>query len=183
VVDDATVICRCGNIGCLEAIAGGAVLGRLATEAALNGRSPFLSRRLAESGADALEARDLAAAAQHGDAMAVEAFGRSGQYIGGMLATIVNFYNPSLVVLGGGVTSVGDLLLASIRQTVYRRSLPLATRDLRIARSVLGDKAGLHGAAFLVIDELFSRDRLRLWIDQGTPARRPEIAEMDGAAA
>jgi glucokinase-like ROK family protein len=177
VVDDATVICRCGNIGCLEAIAGGAVLGRLATEAALDGRSPFLARRLAESGADALQAKDLADAAQHGDAVAVQIFGRSGQHIGGILATIVNFYNPSLVVLGGGVTAVGDLLLASIRQTVYRRSLPLATRDLRIARSALGDTAGLHGAAFLVIDELFSRHRLPLWIDHATPVLRPEIAD------
>jgi glucokinase-like ROK family protein len=177
VVDDATVICRCGNIGCLEAIAGGAVLGRLATEAALDGHSPFLARRLAESGADALQAKDLADAAQHGDAVAVQIFGRSGQHIGGILATIVNFYNPSLVVLGGGVTAVGDLLLASIRQTVYRRSLPLATRDLRIARSALGDTAGLHGAAFLVIDELFSRHRLPLWIDHATPVLRPEIAD------
>lgn len=177
VVDDATVICRCGNTGCLEAIAGGAVLGRLATEAATDGRSPFLSRRLTESAVDALQAKDLADAAHHGDALAVQVFGRSGQYIGGTLATIVNFYNPSLIVLGGGVTAVGDLLLASIRQTVYRRSLPLATRDLRIAQSALGDKAGLYGAAFVVIDELFSRHRMALWIDQGTPVHRPEIAD------
>jgi glucokinase-like ROK family protein len=181
VVDDASVICRCGNVGCLEAIAGGAVLGRLATEAARDGRSPFLARRLAESGADALEAKDLGDAALRGDALAVEIFGRACQYIGGMLATIVNFYNPSLIVLGGGVTAVGDMLLASIRQTVYRRSLPLATRDLRVARSALADKSGLHGAAFVVIDELFSRHRLPLWIDQATPARRPEIAESDAA--
>jgi glucokinase-like ROK family protein len=179
VIDDASVLCRCGNSGCLEAIAGGAVIGKLATEAALAGRSPFLARRLAESGADALQAKDLADAAQHGDALAVEVFARAGQYIGGMLATIVNFYNPSLVVLGGGVTAVGDLLLASIRQTVYRRSLPLATRDLRIARSALGDKAGLHGAAFVVIDELFSRNRLPLWLGQGAPASLPEIADTE----
>jgi glucokinase-like ROK family protein len=182
VVDDASVICRCGNTGCLEAVAGGAVLGKLATEAALARRSLFLARRLSESGADALQAKDLADAAEHGDALAVDIFARSGQTVGGMLATIVNFYNPSLVVLGGGVTAVGDLLLASIRQAVYRRSLPLATRDLRIARSALGDKAGLHGAAFVVIDELFSRQRLPLWLSQGAPTRRPEIADTDVAA-
>jgi glucokinase-like ROK family protein len=180
VVDDGAVICRCGNTGCLEAVAGGAVLGKLATEAALDGRSPFLARRLAASEADALQAKDLADAAQHGDTLAVQIFGRSGQYIGGVLATIVNFYNPSLVVLGGGVTAVGDLLLASIRQTVYRRSLPLATRDLRIARSALGDKSGLHGAAFVVIDELFSRNRLPLWIGQASPMHHPEIADTAG---
>jgi predicted NBD/HSP70 family sugar kinase len=111
----------------------------------------------------------------------VEIYGRTGRHIGGMLATMVNFLNPSLVIIGGGVASVGDLLLASIRETVYRRSLPLATRDLLIARSPLADQAGLHGAAFLVLDELFSRQRLPLWIGQGSPAHNPAIAEGAGA--
>ena len=60
---------------------------------------------------------------------------RSGNLVGAMLATLVNFYNPSLVIIGG-VASAGDLYLATIRQNVYRRSLPLATRDLRIVRVV-----------------------------------------------
>lgn len=183
VVDDASVTCRCGNTGCLEAVAGGAALGGLATAAARDGRSPFLAKRLAEAGFGPLEAKDLGAAAMHGDAFAVEIFGRTGRHVGGMLATMVNFYNPSLVIIGGGVASVGDLLLASIRETVYRRSLPLATRDLRIARSPLADRAGLHGAAFAVIDELFSRQRLPLWISHGSPARNPKIAEDVTSAA
>lgn len=177
VVDDAAVICRCGNVGCLEALAGGAALGRLATEAARTDRSPFLARRLAESESGILRASDLGGAAIYGDAFAVEVFGQTGRHIGHMLATLVNFYNPSLVVIGGGVASVGDLLLASIRETVYRRSLPLATRDLRIARSALSGLSGLHGAAFVVIDELLSRQRLPLWISDGSPAHLPEIAE------
>ena len=177
VVDDDTIIYRCGNVGCLEAVAGGAALGKLATDAARDGRSPFLAKRLADSDAGVLEARDLGAAAIHGDALAVETYGRTGRHIGRMLATIVNFYNPGLIVIGGGVASVGDLLLASIRETVYRRSLPLATRDLRIVRSSLADLSGLHGAAFVVIDELFSRQRLPLWISHGSPAHNPQIAE------
>ena len=59
-----------------------------------------------------------------------------------MLASVVNFFNPSLVVIGGGVAQSGDQLLAAIRETVYRRSLPLATRDLLIQRSSLGGLAG-----------------------------------------
>jgi glucokinase-like ROK family protein len=177
VVDDAAVICRCGNVGCLEALAGGAALGRLATEAARTDRSPFLARRLAESESGILRASDLGDAAIYGDALAVEVFGQTGRHIGHMLATLVNFYNPSLVVISGGLASVGDLLLASIRETVYRRSLPLATRDLRIARSALSGLSGLHGAAFVVIDELLSRQRLPLWISDGSPAHLPEIAE------
>ena len=183
VVDDGSVTCRCGNVGCLEAVAGGAALGKLATDAAKEGRSPFLVKRLAESESGVLAASDLGAAALHGDALAVEIYGRTGRHIGRMLATLVNFYNPALVVIGGGVASVGDLLLASIRETVYRRSLPLATRDLRIARSSLANQSGLHGAAFVVIDELFSRQRLPLWISHGSPAHNPAIAAAAGTPA
>lgn len=178
VIDDTSVICRCGNVGCLEALAGGAALARLATEAVRSGRSQFLADRLAASDSDVLAASDLGDAALRGDPVAVEIYGHTGRHIGGMLATLVNFFNPSLVVIGGGVAAVGDLLLASIRQTVYRRSLPLATRNLQIVRSALSGKSALHGAAFVVIDELFSRPRLPLWIGNGSPAHQPEIAEF-----
>ena len=66
----------------------------------------------------------------------------AGRRVGLVLASIVNFFNPSLIVVGGGVAQSGDQLLASIRETVYRRSLPLATRDLVIQRSSLGAMAG-----------------------------------------
>ena len=75
-----------------------------------------------------------------------------------MLASLVNFFNPSVVVVGGGVAQSGDQLLAAIRETVYRRSLPLATRELTIQRSSLGALAGVIGASAMVIEQLFSRD-------------------------
>jgi glucokinase-like ROK family protein len=173
VVDDTAVVCRCGNVGCLEALAGGAALARDATTAATEGRSPVLAKRLAEQGR--LEARDVARAAEFGDPVAVELLGRAGRLVGTMLATLVNFYNPSLVIIGGGVAASGDLLLAALRQAVYRRSLPLATRDLRIARSPLDDRAGLMGAGFMVVDELFSEERLGSWITAGSPVGHPEL--------
>ena len=86
-----------------------------------------------------------------------------------MLASIVNFFNPSLIVVGGGVAESGDSLLAAIRETVYRRSLPLATRDLRIVRSDLGGLVGVSGAAAIVADELFSRDLLASTIARAMP--------------
>jgi glucokinase-like ROK family protein len=165
VIDDASVVCRCGNIGCLEAVAGGFAIGQAATVAARDGRSRFLAERL--EGRTTLEAKDVAEAAGHGDPYCVDLLSKAGTVIGQTLATLVNFFNPSLVVIGGGVA--GDLILAGIRQAIYRRSLPLATRDLRITASALGDEAGLRGAAFVVADELFSRDRLSLWIDRGSP--------------
>ncbi|WP_214370691.1 ROK family protein [Pseudonocardia sp. H11422] len=169
----ADVACRCGNVGCLEALAGGAALARDATAAAEAGRSPALSQRLARG---PLQAVDVVAAAEFGDLVAVELLQRAGRLVGETLAALVSFYNPAMVLLGGGVGASGDLLLASIRHAVYRRSLPLATRDLKIARSPLSERAGLLGAAFMVVDELLSRERLGRWIAHGSPAGRPALA-------
>jgi predicted NBD/HSP70 family sugar kinase len=105
----------------------------------------------------------------------VELLTQSGRLVGEMLATLVNFYNPSLVLLGGGVMASGDLLLATIRQTVYRRSLPLATRDLRLALSPLHEEAGLLGAGYMVIDELFAPQRLGAWLAARSPVGRPGL--------
>jgi hypothetical protein len=71
------------------------------------------------------------------------------------------------------------VLLATIRESVYRRSLPLATRDLRIVRSPLGNRAGLIGGAFMVVDELFSRQRLGRWIHDGSPVGRPDLVSSE----
>ncbi|WP_300009239.1 ROK family transcriptional regulator [Pseudonocardia sp.] len=174
VTDPVGTICRCGRSGCLEAVAGGYALVRDATAAAAEGHSEHLAARLMAMGR--LEPRDVTGAAEFGDRVAMELMNRAGRRIGEMLATLVNFYNPSLIVVGGGVAAVGDQLLAAIRQNVYQRSLPLATRDLRIVASELDDRAGLVGAGLMVIDELFSSERIRYWFDCRTPAGRPELA-------
>ncbi len=168
IADDEQVVCRCGKTGCLEALAGGAALAREGTRVATDGRSAYLAR-IASSG-KAIEAKDVGLAAQHGDAVAVDLLTQSAKLVGSALASLVNFFNPSLILIGGGVPEAGDLYLAEIRQAVLRRSLPLATRELRIMSSPLGDESGLRGAAFLVIDELLSREILGTWIDTGTPA-------------
>jgi predicted NBD/HSP70 family sugar kinase len=162
------VICRCGNVNCLEALAGGGALARDAADAARAGRSPFLAAQLEEKGA--LDARDVALGAAHGDAASVELLSTAGTLVGQAVAAMVNFFNPSLVVIGGGVAEAGDGLLATIRQTVYRRSLPLATRSLGIHRSTLGWQAGVVGAATMVANELFAPDFLPLWLEAGAPA-------------
>ena len=167
VTDDPTVVCRCGNVGCLEALAGGGALGRGGEAAAREGRSGFLAAVLDEKGS--VEAHDVARGATHGDPTCVELLTHAGQLVGHMLASVVNFFNPSLIVVGGGVAGAGDLLLAAIRETVYRRSLPLATRELVIKRSALGDMAGVVGAAAIVTDELFRPGHLTQWLGVGTP--------------
>jgi glucokinase-like ROK family protein len=168
---DREVICRCGMNGCLEAFAGGAALGRDAEAAAREGRSEILRSLLEEQGS--LSAADVALGSKHGDPVCVELITEAGKLIGQMLTGVVNFFNPSLVVIGGGVAGAGDLLLATIRQTIYSRSLPLSTRDLVVRRSALDGRAGVTGAATMVANELFAPDFLPGWLGAGTPARRP----------
>jgi glucokinase-like ROK family protein len=165
IVEDSSIVCRCGNTGCLEALAGGGALAREGAEAARAGLSGFLSERLQAAGE--LEARDITDAAEHGDAVAVELLSRSGRLVGEALAMLVNFYNPSLIIIGGGLAN--DLVLASIRQAVYRRSLPLATRHLQLVRSPIDRQIGLRGAAYVVLDQLFAPGCLAEWIGNRSP--------------
>ena len=174
VVDDAAVICRCGNIGCLEALAGGAALARDGEAAARAGRSERLASALDQHGR--VTAEDVARAASFGDPLAVALLQAAGRRVGLMLASVVNFFNPSLIVIGGGVAQSGDTLLAAIREAVYRRSLPLATRELLIQRSSLGGLAGVIGASAMVVDQLFSREPMSRWLAVGGPAGMPEVA-------
>jgi predicted NBD/HSP70 family sugar kinase len=111
----------------------------------------------------------------HGDPVARDLMTTSAQLVGETLARIVNFVNPALVVLGGAVPDSGDIYLTKVRQVVLSRSLPLATRQLRLERSPRGTHPALTGGAFMVVDELFSRERLGRWIRHQTPAGRPEL--------
>jgi glucokinase-like ROK family protein len=167
VLDDPAVVCRCGNIGCLEAVAGGAAIGREGAAAAEDGRSARLLLALDQHGT--VTAEDVSRAASFGDPVAVATLQHAGIRIGSMLASVVNFFNPSLIVIGGGVANSPDQFLAAIREAVYRRSLPLATRELLIQRSSLGGLAGVIGASSMVVDQVFARDSLAQWLASGDP--------------
>jgi glucokinase-like ROK family protein len=153
-VDDNGPICTCGNAGCLEAFFGGAALARDAVAAARAGASEELARLLARSGT--LTAADVAAASTAGDPVAVGMIRDGGRRVGQVLAGLVSFFNPGLIVIGGGVAGIGHALLAEIRGAVYSRSLPLATGNMPIVLSELGDRAGVIGAARLSSDHVFS---------------------------
>jgi glucokinase-like ROK family protein len=162
-VDETGPACTCGNIGCLEACFSGAALAREAEAAARSGRSARLAERLgALEGADpglraaVLTAQDVGAAAAAGDPVSVRLVREGGHQLGQVLASLVSFFNPALLVIGGEVAAgLGHPLLAEIRSVVYRRSLPLATGNLPIVLSELGGTAGVVGAARFVTDSVF----------------------------
>ncbi|HEX6516486.1 MAG TPA: ROK family transcriptional regulator [Nocardioidaceae bacterium] len=156
-VEDFGPSCACGNTGCLEAFFGGSALARDAEAAARSGRSQVLKELLEHKGE--LSAADVGDAMSRGDSVAVQLVRDGGRRVGEVLASLVSFFNPGLIVLGGGVTALGHPLLAEIRGVVYRRSLPLATGNLPIVLSELGDEAGVVGAARLISNAVYDAPR------------------------
>ena len=150
-VDQEGPRCHCGNLGCVEAMAAGPAITRMAVQAAEAGESAALAECLRVQGR--IEAVDVGQASRAGDAAANAIVQRAGSLIGQMLASIVNFFNPSHVFIGGGITRIGPLFLAAVRQSVYQRSLALSTRHLEIQYTPLGAQAGLIGAGVLAMQE------------------------------
>ncbi len=144
---DDDVVCRCGNLGCLEASSGGGAL----------------ARALAAQGYDTKVTRDVVALVRAGNTDAIQAVRAAGRQIGSVLATIVNVLNPSDIVIGGDLAGAGAELLARIREVVYRRSTALSTRELSIRASELGDNAGITGAAAMAIEYAFSPNAVNEW--------------------
>ncbi|KTT27258.1 ROK family protein [Pseudacidovorax intermedius] len=150
-VDQQGPRCHCGNVGCVEAMAAGPAIVRMAQAAAERGESPALAAVLRTQGR--IEAIDVGHASRAGDVVANAIIQRAGSLIGQMLASVVNFFNPSHVFIGGGITQIGPLFLAAVRQSVYQRSLALSTRHLEIQYTPLGTDAGVTGAGVLAMHE------------------------------
>jgi predicted NBD/HSP70 family sugar kinase len=140
--DGGGVLCRCGNIDCVDSVASGTAL----------------LRDLRAAGKDVKAIADVTALVRAGDAETMATVREAGRRIGEVLAVAVNILNPSVVVLGGDVAEAFGPLVASIREVVYRRSTTLATRRLRIEPSRLGAGAGISGCAVMVLDHVLSPD-------------------------
>ena len=147
-VDENGPLCACGNHGCLEAFAGGHAIASQAKKLAASGKRTLLS----EKRTDALTAQDVAEAARRGDLPAQELIKRSGTYIGIAIAGLINLFNPSTVIIGGGVAQVGDLLTTPIRQAVRERSLRASEHGVRITTAMLGRRSSLIGAMVQAIN-------------------------------
>ncbi len=137
---DVDAVCRCGNVGCLEAVASGAAV----------------ATRLRTMGVDARSSREVVGLVRGGSVPATRLVREAGRTIGEVLASAVSLLNPSVIVIGGSLSQAGDPLLAGVREVVYRRSLPLATSRLQIVQASTGDRSGVVGAAVLVIDHVLA---------------------------
>ncbi len=141
-VEENGPLCTCGNHGCLEAFAGGHAIAAQGRKLVASGKRTLLS----EKSPDSITARDVVEAARRGDLAAQEIIKRSGAYIGTAIAGLINLMNPSIVIIGGGVAQVGDLLTGPIRQAVRERSLRASEHRVRITTAMLGRRSSLIGA-------------------------------------
>ena len=130
--------CRCGDTGCLEAIAAGWAL--VATARA--------------SGQDVGHVRDLVALAVQGNSEARHLVREAGRRIGEVVASAVNLLNPEAVVVGGDLTPAYDTFVAGLRESLYAQASALATRELVIVPVTHGDQSGVIGCAALAIREI-----------------------------
>ncbi len=146
-VDPNGPTCTCGNRGCLEAMAAAPAMVAEAERCARRGESEIMAAVLKERGE--LTTVDIGEAARRGDRCALDVIRTSGRLVGQTLASLVSVLNPSLIVIGGGVSHIGNTLLAEIRSAVYQRSLPLATRNLPVVMSELDERAGVVGASVI----------------------------------
>ncbi len=155
-------VCRCGNIGCVEAYAGGWAL----------------IRDLRALGHDVQSSSNVVRLIRAGQPDAVRLARQAGRVLGQAISDAVSFFNPSLVVIGGQLAHADEPLLAGIREVVYRRSLPLATRDLQITTSKLDERAGITGLALMLGDHIFAPHAIDRALGADNVNSHPESATL-----
>jgi len=144
---DAQEICSCGNVGCLDAVAGGWAIAR-------------------RMGDVAPTPPDVVRLAREGHPEATGQVRQSGRLVGAAVANAVNLLNPTSVVIGGKLAEADEQVFAAVREVVYRHATPVASRHLDIALTELGHMAGVLGAAHMVIDHVLDPDRISVLFDR-----------------
>ena len=146
---------NCPSHGCVEALASGTALAREAARLAVERPRSGLGRAIA-AGRQATGPL-VTELAHDGDAAAIEALALIGRRLGVAITSLVNIFNPEVVVVGGGVIAAGELLLGPARAVVAERALPPSRDVVRIVPARFGVEAGMVGAAVLALDALARR--------------------------
>lgn len=147
-IDEDGPPCSCGNHGCLEVFAGGYAIAREGQSLVQSGKRTLLSDLPAER----IGAREVAEAARRGDLYAQEILRQAGAHIGVALASLVNLFNPSMIIIGGGVAEAGDILTTPIRDALRERAMRASEQSVRIATAMLGRRSVLIGAIVQAIN-------------------------------
>ncbi|MBN1689640.1 MAG: ROK family protein [Dehalococcoidia bacterium] len=148
-------VCKCGKRGCFEAMASGTAIARLAQKRLRRGEKSIIPG-LAHDKVGDVTAQVVAEAARKGDALARAVIEESAGYLGIGVANLVNLMNPQMIIIGGGVSKMGEMILSPTRRSMKANAINLPARTVRLVRPRLGVDAELTGAA------LYARDMLRM---------------------
>lgn len=143
--------CNCGNIGCWEALASGSALAREAMRQIRKGANTSIIE-LVDGDLSKIDAKVVFLAAKEGDELAQELISRLAYYFGIGLANLVNIFNPELILIGGGVAKMGDLLLQPAINVVKQRAFSTSAASVEIKPALLGDDSGVLGAVAFVLE-------------------------------
>ena len=141
--------CHCGNFGCLEALASGWAITKDAVTR-INAGQVSMITDIVEGRIDDITAEIVGKAAKRGDRLACDIVDAAANYLGIGLSNLVNIFNPELIVIGGGLSKMGNLLLCPARRVIRERAFLLPAKTVRIVRASLGSNAGIVGAAAYV---------------------------------
>ncbi len=141
--------CKCGRHGCWESLASGTAIARMAKERVRNGEKSILPD-MCHNAIDLITAEDVAAGARRGDALCRRVINTAGRYLGVGLGNLVNIFNPQMIIIGGGVSGMGEMILRPARRCMKDYAFKLPAKTVRIVRAGLGVDSGLLGAAIYV---------------------------------
>jgi len=151
-------LCGCGNTGCLELFASARAVERDAIARLRRGEKSVL-RDMVKGDFDSVTAVQVGEAARGGDPLAGDVIARAAYFLGVGMVNVVNIFNPELVVIGGGMAALGDMLIAPGRQMVAERAFSVSSGLVRIVTAALGNQAGVYGAAAFVRDRFARRKK------------------------
>jgi len=152
-IDDEGPPCHCGNRGCWEALASGTALAKAARKEIEEGADTTILT-LAEGKIEQVTAQTVQWAAEKDDPLAHQLIHKTAYYFGVGLANLVNLFNPEMIVIGGGLSNMGDRLLQPAYRVAEERAFNRAYRTVRFVRAALGRNSGVLGAAAFALDEM-----------------------------
>lgn len=152
-IDPSGPRCGCGRRGCAEAFIGHKGIVQTAWDVLGKDKGSLIWGMIRESGFDGLSPKHIQSAAELGDPSAIKIINVTARRLGEFIASLVNIFNPEKVIVGGGISSFGELLLGPAREIANRQALKFLSRDVKVVRAKFYQKAGVIGAGILALEK------------------------------
>jgi glucokinase-like ROK family protein len=151
-------LCYCGKKGCLETVSSSRAITKIAQQRIEKGATTRILNEVSKI--EDIDSKTIFQAANQGDQFSIEIIEEAGGFLGSGIAILINLFNPSLIILGGGVSNAAPYLIDIIKSNAMKHSLVQLNKNVRFVTSKLGYKAGALGVAMYMARDLFDVDHL-----------------------